>query len=204
MFCENFERFVKELTWRGYIVHAAADSAAAKEIALSLIGDESVGCGGSVTIDMLGLREALRNQGNAVYYHGSAPKEKREEIFAGAMQANWYLCSTNAITLDAKLVNIDGNGNRVAGMFAGPKKVLLVIGKNKLTADLDSAIARVKNCAAPANAKRLRVSTPCVVTNKCENCYSSQRICKVMTVIDCPPGLLREMHLILVDEELGY
>lgn len=204
MFCENFEQFAGKLSRLGYIVHPAADSAVANEIALSLIGAESVGCGGSVTLDTLGLREALCDKGNTVYYHGMVPREKRGEVFAAAMLADWYLCSSNAITLDGKLVNIDGNGNRVAGMFGGPKKVLLMIGKNKLSPDLNSAITRVKNCAAPANAKRLKLTTPCTVTGKCEDCSSPERICKIMTVIDCPPGLLKEMHLILVDEDLGY
>ncbi len=204
MFCENFEGFVAKLSRLGYVVHPAADSAAAKEIALSLIGKESAGSGGSVTLDTMGLREALCERGNTVYYHGNVPKEQRAEVFAAAMRADWYLCSTNAITLDGKLVNIDGNGNRVAGMFGGPKKVLMMIGKNKLSADLDSAISRVKNCAAPANAKRLKLSTPCTITGKCEDCSSPQRICKITTVIDCPPGLIKEMHLVLVDEDLGY
>ena len=117
---------------------------------------------------------------------------------------DWYLCSTNAITMNAKLINIDGNGNRVAAMFGGPKKVVLVVGKNKLAADLESGMARVKAVACSKNAQRFGLDTPCAITGKCVDCHHAQRICSVTTIIEQKPRLLDELHIVLVDEELGY
>lgn len=127
MFCENYDKLVSNLEGRGFTVHSAASGEEAKKLVLELIGDRaSVGCGGSMTISSLGLPDALRAQGNPVYFHWDVKPEERAEIFEKAKEADWYLCSTNAITMNAKLINIDGNGNRVAAMFGGPKKVVLV------------------------------------------------------------------------------
>ena len=153
MFCENYDKLVSNLEGRGFTVHSAASGEEAKKLVLELIGDRaSVGCGGSMTISSLGLPDALRAQGNPVYFHWDVKPEERAEIFEKAKEADWYLCSTNAITMNAKLINIDGNGNRVAAMFGGPKKVVLVVGKNKLAADLESGMARVKAVACSKNA----------------------------------------------------
>ena len=109
----------------------------------------------------------------------------------------------NALTLDGKLVNLDGLGNRVAAMCCGPKKVILVVGMNKVTPDLDSAIARVKHHAAPINAIRLSRATPCVETGLCYDCKSPERICNMWSIIE---GHLLEnrIHVKLVGEDLGY
>ena len=114
------------------------------------------------------------------------------------------MCSTNAITREGKLVNIDGNANRVASMIYGPKKILLIIGKNKFTETVDKALDRIKTVVCPKNAQRLKRTIPCAKTGKCVNCYSPQRMCNVTTIIEAKPGLISEMHLLLVDEELGY
>ena len=106
--------------------------------------------------------------------------------------------------MNAKLINIDGNGNRVAAMFGGPKKVVLVVGKNKLAADLESGMARVKAVACSKNAQRFGLDTPCAITGKCVDCHHAQRICSVTTIIEQKPRLLDELHIVLVDEELGY
>ena len=122
-----------------------------------------------------------------------------------AAHADWFVCSTNAVTRDGRLVNIDGTGNRVAGMFAGPKKVILFIGKNKLVeGGLDEAIARIKRVACPANGRRLNTNTPCALTGECTDCASPRRMCKITSIIEYPPNLLSELHLVLIDEELGY
>lgn len=204
VFCENYEKLVSNLEDRGFTVHSAANGAEAKEIALSLIGGGSVGCGGSMTVNGLGIPAALREKGNAVYFHWDEKPEDRPETFKKAAAADWYLCSTNAITMNAKLINIDGNGNRVAAMFAGPRKVMLVIGKNKLAKDLESGMERVKTVACVKNAQRFGLQTPCAVTGNCADCHDPRRICAVTTIIEKKPGLLDELHLILVDEELGY
>ena len=158
----------------------------------------------AATISSLGLPDALRAQGNPVYFHWDVKPEERAEIFEKAKAADWYLCSTNAITMNAKLINIDGNGNRVAAMFGGPKKVVLVVGKNKLAANLESGMARVKAVACSKNAQRFGLDTPCAITGKCVDCHHAQRICSVTTIIEQRPRLLDELHIVLVDEELGY
>ena len=154
MFCERYNDFVKALEKRRFLVHSAANAEEAKDIGLSLIGNGSTGFGGSVTVTQIGLYEALQKNGNAVYWHWKSDSpEKAQE---SAAHADWFVCSTNAITRDGRLVNIDGTGNRVAGMFAGPKKVILFIGKNKLVeGSIDDAIARIKRVACPANGRRL-------------------------------------------------
>jgi hypothetical protein len=113
------------------------------------------------------------------------------------------IASVNAITLDGKLVNLDGMGNRVASMAFGPKKVILVVGMNKVAPDLDSAIARVKRYAAPVNAIRLGIPTPCVETGFCADCRSPQRICNIWSIIE--GHMVKDrIHVKLVGENLGY
>lgn len=203
MFCERYDDFVKTLEKRRFLVHSAANAEEAKDIGLSLIGNGSTGFGGSVTVTQIGLYEALQKKGNAVYWHWKSDSpEKAQE---SAAHADWFVCSTNAITRDGRLVNIDGTGNRVAGMFAGPKKVILFIGKNKLVeGGIDDAIARIKRVACPANGRRLETGTPCALTGQCTDCSAPRRMCKVTSIIEYPPNLLSELHLVLIDEELGY
>ncbi len=205
MFCEKYDSFVEELRKRGFIPHEAKNGKEALKLTLELIDPaSSVGCGGSKTVDSIGLPAALRERGNEVFFHWDVPPEARSAIFPKAAAADWYLCSANAITRKAKIINIDGNGNRVSGTFFGPKKVLMIIGKNKFAEDMDSAMDRVKRFACSQNAQRFGFKTPCAVAGKCTDCYSPQRICKVTTIIECLPGFVQEMHLILVDDELGY
>lgn len=204
MFCENYDQFVSLLQKRNYTVHSAGSASEAKEIALSLIGSSSVGCGGSITVHSMGLPDALRAQGCSVYFHWEVPPKERPAIFEKADAADWYLCSSNAITRSGKLINIDGNGNRVADMFFGPKKVLLIIGKNKFAETIDEGIDHIKTVACPANGKRLSRATPCAMAGRCTDCFSPDRMCNVTTIIEAKPGLIDELHLLLVDEELGY
>ena len=205
MFCENYEGFVEELKKRGFTPHSAKNGAEALDIAMSLIpADASVGVGGSKTVDGLALPAALRERGNEVFFHWDVPPAERAAIFPKAAAADWYICSANGVTRKAKIINIDGNGNRVSGTFFGPKKVLFIVGKNKFAEDMDEAMDRIKRFACAQNAQRFGLKTPCALGGKCNDCYSPQRICKVTTIIECLPGFVQEMHLILVDEELGY
>lgn len=102
------------------------------------------------------------------------------------------------------LINIDGVGNRVAGMFAGPKQVCLIIGRNKLAQDLVAGLDRARNVAAPLNARRLHKQTPCTLDGRCHDCSAPQRICRVTSIIEYKPLWLDALHLILVDADLGY
>ncbi len=205
MFCENYDSFISELKKRNFTPHDAKTASEALDIALSLIGpDVSVGCGGSKTVDSMGLPAALRKRGNEVFFHWDVPPAERAAVFPKAATADWYVCSANAITRSAKIINIDHNGNRVSGTFFGPKKVLLIIGKNKFAEDMESAMDRAKRVACAKNAQRFGFNTPCALTGKCTDCYSPQRICSVTAIIEALPGMVQEMHLILVDEDLGY
>ncbi len=113
------------------------------------------------------------------------------------------MSSSNSVTLQGDLINIDAIGNRVAGMFFGPKKVVVVAGRNKISTNPHTAVLRIKNTASPQNTKRLGLDTPCAKTGKCEECNSPQRICNVVVRIQYPTWG-KEMHVILVDEDLGF
>lgn len=205
MFCQHYEKLVQTLEERGYRVHGAATPDDARQIVLTLVGREtSVGLGGSMTLSALGMYEALTQAGNAVYSHWVTPQAVDPDIYIKENSADWYLSSTNALTMDGKLINTDGTGNRLAGMFAGPKRVCLIVGKNKLVEDVQAGFARIKEVAAPQNAKRLHRATPCATDGKCQDCASPQRICRVSSIIEYKPGWLEELHLVLVDASLGY
>ncbi|MDR7857018.1 lactate utilization protein [Tissierella sp.] len=173
----------------------------AKEELLSQIKlEESVGMGGSITVQEMELYEDLRDRGNDVYWHW---KKDIENAINKAKNADTYITSTNAITMDGKLVNMDGNGNRVGAMIYGHKDVYILVGKNKICSDYEAARERIKNIAAPMNAKRLNLNTPCVHTGKCIDCDSPQRICKAEVILHRNPGSTK-IHIYLIDEELGY
>lgn len=205
MFCSDYDALVTTFEKRGFILHGAASAKEAKELVLSLVGKgSSVGLGGSMTLHDMGLYEALTAQGNTAYSHLVTSHVEDPDIYIKENNSDWYLSSTNAITRDGKLINIDGRGNRVCGMTFGPKNVILVIGKNKLTQNEEDGLYRVKNVAAPLNTKRLQKKTPCAADGRCHDCTSPDRICRVTSIIEYVPGHVNAFHLILVDEALGY
>lgn len=165
--------------------------------------DQSVGVGGSVTVKESGLTDMLRERGNKVYFHWEVEKSRMDETRKLASQADVYLVSSNAVTEDGKLVNIDGIGNRVASMFYGPDKVYIICGRNKIVKNEEEAVHRIKSVACPKNAERLDWKAPCRKTGKCHDCLGEYRMCVIKVVLEyCPPG--KEINLILVDQELGY
>lgn len=136
-------------------------------------------------------------------YQAGISREEGLELRRKGLMADVMIASANAITLDGRLVNLDGMGNRVAAMSFGPKKVILVLGMNKVAPDLDSALARVKHYAAPVNAIRFGVSTPCVETGLCSDCRSADRICNIWSIIE--GHMVKDrIHVKLVGENLGY
>lgn len=163
--------------------------------------DQTVGIGGSVTVKSLELPEKLLERGNQVFFHWLNP-EKSSEIRRNALKADIYLSSTNALTEEGQLVNIDGVGNRVVGMIYGPKKVFIICGINKIVGNLDEAIQHIKSNTYK-NARRLNLKTPCAVTGNCNDCDSPQRMCSVTTIIHRKPAET-ELKVILIGEELGY
>lgn len=165
--------------------------------------EDKVGIGGSVTVKSLNLAEKLIERGNTVHFHWlESTPEKMDEARKNAAQSDVYLTSTNAVTEDGQLVNIDGVGNRVSAMIFGPKKVYVICGINKITKNLDAALQRIKDNAYK-NARRLKLNTPCAVNGKCTDCRSPQRMCNVTTIINRRPNKTA-MEVVIVGEELGY
>ena len=192
------------LVRKGFTVHHAATKAEAAAIVMSLIPEgASVGFGGSVTLLDMGLYEALKETGRSPHWHWMND-ESKPEVFALAANSDVYLSSANAITADGCLVNIDGTGNRVGAMIAGPKQVIIVAGANKLVnGGVAQGIARIKTEACPQNARRLGLDTPCAREDKCDAAHCTHSMCNVTSVIERPVGG-HKITIILVDEPLGY
>jgi L-lactate utilization protein LutB len=174
---------------------------------MSLIPKEAkVGIGGSVTIRDIGLVDAIEKQGNTIFMDWGKPLELKEKLKKrrDALTSDIYLTSSNAITLQGQLVNIDGTGNRVSAMIFGPRKVIIIAGANKLVDTLDEAFARIRNIAGPLNGQRLNLKTPCAMTGKCTiDCDSPDRMCKVTVILEKKPTL-SDITIVLVGESLGY
>ncbi len=172
-----------------------------------------VAVGGSVTLDEANILSLLREERYRFLdrYAEGLTRAQQEEIFRQSFSADVYLCSSNAVTENGELYNVDGTGNRVAAIAYGPKKVIMVVGVNKIVPDMDAAIARVKTCAAPRNTARLGFETYCKNTGHCmkvdgsmgEGCASDCRICCSYLVTGYQRAKDR-IHVILVGEECGY
>lgn len=196
---------IKELEKRNMKGHYFNSSDEAKEFVNSLIKDNStVTWGGSMTIQDMALPKLLKERNLTVLDRADAKSgEEVGQIYRQAFSADYYLMSTNAITLDGKLINIDGNGNRVAALIFGPQKVIVVAGMNKVALDEAAGILRVQNFATPANAIRLNQNTPCAATGKCHDCQSDACLC-CETVITRRSRTADRIEVILVGEDLGY
>jgi len=171
--------------------------------------DAKVGVGGSMTVRELGLIEALTRRGNRVVHHWQPEMPLKDWLpfMKEAHNSDVFLCSSNAVTEDGKLVNIDSTGNRVASMMFGPKKVIVIAGKNKIVKDVDEGLKRLKTVAGPLNAKRHNlVELPCVKTGTCADCNSPKRICRVITIMEKAPNRVKEPNItvMLVAEKLGF
>jgi L-lactate utilization protein LutB len=191
----------------GFQASFAENAIAAKAMVLEMIpAGVPVGVGGSVTIRQLDLIELLRRRGHEVYDHwqkGLSPEEIRA-IKLHHLTAPVFLTSTNAITRDGKLVNIDNTGNRVAAMIFGPQHVIMVAGQNKIVANVDEALKRIKEKVAPVNARRRQDKTPCAVTGQCEDCSSPHRLCRVTSILERKTKGIETFSVIIVAESLGY
>lgn len=176
---------------------------------LDFVAPEAVvGLGGSVTLRELGLPDILRSRGHEVADHWEAVRrgatsDEVLEIRRRQINSDVFITSTNAVTENGELINIDGGGQRVAAMIFGPKRVVVVAGVNKIVGDLKKGIDRVRNVASPMNARRLNRKTPCVVTGVCSDCDSPDRICNATTIIHKKMGNT-DTAIILVGEKLGY
>ena len=199
---EQLEEVAEALRKRGFTAVCCATGAEARDYVMKEAETaQSVGFGGSVTVKSLGLVEvtvkslglveAMAAAGKEILRHGdpSLTPERKAEVMRRELTCDLFLLSANALTLDGRLVNIDGNGNRVAAKF--------------VDGGLDEAVARIKRCACPPNCRRLNKQTPCAATGACADCSSPDRICMVSVVMDRRPRAT-DVHVVLVDEELGY
>ena len=195
----DFTNVQKNLAGRGFSVKIFATGAEAAAYLDGAIDGKSVGIGGSVTAQELGLYDQLASHNEVHWHWTNGPAER-----AAAMGAQVYITSVNGLAETGELINIDGAGNRVAGTLFGHEKVYFVVGRNKLAPTYDQALWRARNIAAPKNAQRLKCKTPCAVKgDRCYDCKSPDRICRGLVVLwEAMMGM--EMEVVLVDEELGY
>jgi L-lactate utilization protein LutB len=202
---KQVERTIKALGKNNISASFAKDRKTAKEKISSMIPDGStVGIGGSVTLNQLGLIDLLKARGLTIFNPFEKPPAGRENVDMrkGALISDVFLTGTNAVTEDGQLFNIDATGNRAAAMFFGPKKVIVIAGANKIVKNLEEARAKVQEKTAPINSKRLKRKTPCVQTGKCEDCDSPERICNIEVVIRKKPRLT-DFEVVLIGEPLG-
>lgn len=200
----EYDQLLKNLKNRGFLPQLLPDAAAAREAALAIIGSRSVGFGGSATVRDMGLYEALLERGNAVHWHWFAPKAEKIPVERAAQAAEAFLTSSNAVLTDGRIVNIDGTGNRVAGLIFGPPVVVVIVGNNKIVdGGLDDAIERIRRECCPENARRLGLDTPCAKTDVCADCRTRARMCNVVAIHEFPTRVAQEFHVLIVDEPLG-
>jgi L-lactate utilization protein LutB len=199
-------KVVEGLAKRGFKAQFCATGKEAATYILAQAQDaQTVGFGGSLSVADLGLTMVLTEQGKEIINHGFPNLTPEQKVVAMRRQltCDLFLTGTNAVTMDGILVNIDGNGNRVAAMIFGPKKVIVVVGRNKIVdGSAEDALARIKEMASPPNAMRLSKQTPCAVTGICSDCDSPQRICRVTTILDRKPTLT-DIHVLVVNEDMG-
>ena len=196
------QKVIKGLQSRNMTGYYAADKQAALAQALALIPEgSSVTMGGGMSVHEIGLPDALK-RGNYNYIDRDAMADRRAAMLA-AFDADVFLSSANAMTDDGELVNIDGNANRVAAIAYGPRKVVFIVGMNKICGDLDSAMKRARNVAAPSNVQRFGLSTPCAKIGTCMDCKSPDTICCQFLITRFSRHADR-IHVILVNEDLGF
>jgi L-lactate utilization protein LutB len=197
----KIEYVIKNLEKRNMNGYYCENAEEANQKILSLIKDgELVSWGGSATLDAIGIKALLPN----VFDATKAPPEKAYDEKKKTLMSDVYLTSTNAITMDGELVNIDGTGNRVAAMCFGPNKVIVVAGVNKIAENEEAALARIRTEACPPNCVRLGRTTPCAITGKCGQCLTpGQTICSY-TVTTRFSSINDRIHVILVNESLGF
>ena len=196
------QKVIKGLASRNMTGYYAETREDALRIALGLITPgSSVTMGGGMSVHEIGLVTALKNGEYDFIDRDKAP-DGRAAMLA-AYDADWFLSSVNAMTDDGVLVNIDGNANRVSAIAQGPKQVLFIVGMNKVCGDIDGAMKRARNVAAPINAQRFGLSTPCTSTGACMNCKSPDTICCQFLITRYSRHKDR-IHVILVNDVLGF
>lgn len=188
----------------------AEDRKEALQIILEEIPLEAtVGAGDSLTLREIGVFEELKRRGFKLFwpFDEKVAKEERRNVARKALLTDVFLSGSNALTMDGKIVNVDATGNRVAGIVFGPKKAIVVVGVNKIVKNVEEALERIRNVAAPLNAKRIREERgwellPCVEAGECVDCNAENRICNITTIIEKKPRAI-DIAIIIVKEKLG-
>lgn len=199
------ERIIKKLAIRNMTGHYRNTAAEAVELARDLVEPgQSVTWGGSVSFSESGIKAALEADGHRMIDRSqAATPEEQDAMWREQVGADWFFMGTNAITLDGELVNIDGNANRLALLLHGPKHVCIIAGMNKVVADVESGLKRIRTVTCPLNAARLHTGTPCELAGVCSNCHAEKCMCcqEVITRHSRHDG---RIHVILVGEDLGF
>ena len=195
----NFDTVTSALQRNGYAVSCFETGREAAAYLNSVLDGRRIGCGGSATLQQLGLIDSLAEHNRLFTHTGKTGAEFEAMLSAELRDTDVYLTSANALAETGELVNIDGNGNRVASTLFGHQKVYFILGRNKIAPTLDAAIWRARNVAAPKNAQRLRRRTPCAVkADRCYDCNSPDRICKGLVVLWRAMGM-SEMEVVLIN-----
>ena len=195
----DVEKTIKNLRERHFAVSHFAGKEEAAAYLCSEIHDTEVGIGGCQTADEMGLFEKLSEK-NTVHWHW---KQQGWDVLEAANASTVYIAGANAISEDGQIVNIDGRGNRLAGLVFGKKRVYIVAGTNKICPDFESAVYRARNTAAVQNGKRFPNNIPCKIDDKCHDCRSPERICNAMMVLWGPMMDMEKTEIVLIDEPLG-
>ena len=200
------EKCVKNLKKHGFDAHFAATPEEARTLILNMVSEfTTYGFGGSDTTRALGITEVLKERGKTVYDHWQSGLSREEDLALRLAQGrcDCFFCSANAISATGEIVNVDGVGNRNNAMSFGTKKVVVAAGMNKVTHDLDSALDRIRNVAAPMRAKSLNMDTPCAETGVCSDCNAPQRICRITTILHRKP-MMTDLSVVLINRAMGF
>lgn len=200
----DFELLKHNLEERGYKVSCFSTAKEATDYLDNQLDQKTIGFGGSMTLEQMGLYERLADHNKVSWHHRIPEGKTSQDVRLEASGAEVYFSSVNGIAETGEIINIDGRCNRVAAILYGHEKVYLVVGKNKIAKDYDSALWRARNIASPLNAKRLNMKTPCAVkADRCYDCKSPDRICRGLSVLwEVPMGA--DIEVVLIDEDLGY
>ena len=198
----NLKNTIENIEKNGFKVNYFETKEEAADYIASELSGKTIGIGGSKTIEVMGLYEKLSEKNEVFWHWKQNPAEAREK----AANAEVYLTSANAVAETGEIVNIDGNGNRVASMLYGHEKLMVIFGTNKIEETLEKAIYRARNIASPLNARRFQTKTPCVMSEpmKCHDCNSPERICRGMSILMKKMNGIAENEVIIIGEELGY
>ena len=202
---EKMKRVMNRLRENGFGVKYFENREAAGAYLMNdILPDETVGIGGSNSIQEMDLFERLKIRGNRVYYH-RFPEEgmDRRSAMMAAMGTDVYLAGVNGLTEDGRIINIDGTGNRLAGMLFGHKRLYLVAGVNKISRNYEEAMIRIKNVACPLNTRNFGYEAPCAKTDKCGNCEAARRICNATLILERQAGGI-PTTVVLIGEEMGF